>query len=648
MSAIFGIVNHDGKPVEEAQLQRMSEAMEDWGPYDKKGIWTQGSVGLGCLLLHNTPESHSEHLPFQAPDGLVITAGARLDNRAELCRQLQIEPSEQSEIPDSRLILEAYRKWNLSDCLNYLLGDWAFALWDPNQQALILARDQHGNTGVYTFSNERFFAFSSSVKGLLALPEVPQQLNEVRVVERLAVWPGDGWSTFYTGIQRLPPSHYLRIREGEVQTQRFWFPEETSELRLGSDEEYLQAFLEVYAQSVRDMLRCDRPVGVTLSGGLDSGSVASLAAAELRERGERLPAFGSVPVYDTQHLIHESRFGDERPFMQATADYAGNIDLHLLRSEKINPVEGMRRSLAIHDAPTHSASNQYWMVDILETAREMGLGAVLTGQGGNATVSWRGVLPAPIARLRQGANWEEVRRDLRIYRKRFGFSPWDLLRSRLISPLLPASFKAWYKGLRQEKQSWMEHSLLKPQIIDELNLEESDREQGAQKAAMGQMDGRQLRLMMLRPDRSNIGALWMELGSAYQLEVRDPTVETRLLEFCLAIPEEMYTRRSDERLLVRRAMQGRMPEEVLWNERRGRQAADVVLRLQEKDCLEDVRAVLADLEDSPLAQRFLDMERMQQVFKAAQGEPDAKTAALVDTGLMRGLSVGMFLRRFEN
>ena len=646
MSAIFGIINHDGKPVEEAHLRRMSEAMQDWGPHGQ-AFWSDGVVGLGSLLLHNTPESHAEQLPFRAPDGLVLTAAARLDNRVDLCRQLEIDPATQSETPDSQLILEAYRKWNHTDCLNHLLGDWIFALWDPEQRSLILARDQHGNTGVYTFSNERFFAFSSSVRGLLALPEVPMQLNEVRVVERLAVWPGDGWSTFYTGIQRLPPSHYLHIREGEVQTRRYWRLEETPELRLGSDEEYLEAFLVVYDRAVRDMLRCDRPVGVTLSGGLDSGSVAALAAGALRERGERLAAFGSVPVYDTEQLTHASRFGDESPFMQASADHAGNIDLHLIRSEKINPMQGIRRSLTIHDAPTHSTSNQYWMAALLDKAQEMGLGAILTGQGGNATVSWRGVLPAPIARLRQGATWEDVRQDLRIYRQRYGFSPWDLLRSRLISPLLPASFKSWYKGSRRQKQSWLKHSLLNPQIMDELNLYGRDKEQESQKTDMGQMDGRQLRMLMLRPDRSNIGALWMELGAAFQLEVRDPTAEKRLLEFCLAIPEEMYTHGGEERLLVRRAMQGRMPDEVLWNQRRGRQAADVILRLKQKDCLEDARSVLADLEDSPLAHRFLDMKRMQQVFEAAQGEPDAQTAALVDTGLMRGLSVGMFLRRFE-
>jgi asparagine synthase (glutamine-hydrolysing) len=154
MSAIFGIFNLDGKPVKLENLERMQQAMAYWGP-DGSGVWCEGPVGLGHLMLHNTPESLYETLPLQSETGeLILTAGARLDNRDELFRVLKVSPSERASLPDSALILRAYQKWG-ADCPTHLLGDWAFALWDARHRRLFIARDHYGNTGLYYHQNSR-------------------------------------------------------------------------------------------------------------------------------------------------------------------------------------------------------------------------------------------------------------------------------------------------------------------------------------------------------------------------------------------------------------------------------------------------------------------------------------------------------------
>ena len=127
MSAIFGMFRLDGKPVSQEVLSDMKNAMDYWGP-DGSGIWCEGNIGLGHLLLHNTPESLNEKLPMvDSLDGLVITANARIDNRDELFNVLGISYPQRVDMPDSQLILRAYQKWG-DDSPDRLLGDWSFAI----------------------------------------------------------------------------------------------------------------------------------------------------------------------------------------------------------------------------------------------------------------------------------------------------------------------------------------------------------------------------------------------------------------------------------------------------------------------------------------------------------------------------------------
>jgi asparagine synthase (glutamine-hydrolysing) len=325
MSALLGIFNLDGKPVGIDILEKMMKPMAYWGP-DGKGTWNEGPVGLGHLMLHNTPESLHEKLPLKSRCGnYVMVSRARLDNRGELLKTFNVPLAQHAVTPDSTLILEAYKKWG-EQCPHHLLGDWVFTLWDTKERKLFIARDHHGTGGVYYFHGPRFFAFSSGLKGLLALADIPRRLNEMRLAQILVAWQQHGASTVYEGIYRLPPAHYLTVTETGVKLKRYWYLEHTPQLRLKSDEEYVDAFLEIYKEAVRCRLRSARPVGIALSGGLDSGSVAALAARELEKKGQPLMAFSASSIYDVSSSLPGGRF-DDSPFTKATARHVGNIHL---------------------------------------------------------------------------------------------------------------------------------------------------------------------------------------------------------------------------------------------------------------------------------------------------------------------------------
>ena len=230
------------------------------------------------------------------------------------------------------------------------------AVWDSVARRLFLAQSAFGNTALYYHQSAGAIYFASRLKDLLAMPEVPRRPSLLRVAQILTSWSTDGTSTGYEGIFRLPPAHTLTVQDGKLSTKRYWFPENLSPLQLGSDEEYAEAFLEVYGRAVRERLAGDRPVGMTLSGGLDSGSVCALAARALQAQGKRLPVFASVPLHAVEYGRPRS-FHDESPYVAATAAHLGNVDVDYIRAESISPLTAGRELLDLLDEPAHGPGN---------------------------------------------------------------------------------------------------------------------------------------------------------------------------------------------------------------------------------------------------------------------------------------------------
>ena len=665
MSGIFGILNLDGQPVAHEYLEAMRDSMAYWGP-DGASIWQNENVGFGHLLLCNTPEARYESQPRQhSASGVVLTAHARIDNREEIISNLGFQTpalaggarvsdlagiNPQSAIPDGDLLLHAYLRWG-EDCMQHLLGDWAFAVWDPRERKLFIARDPCGISSIYYYRHPRFFAFASSIKALLALPDVPKRPNLLGMACMLTMWSGDGaqraYQTAYEEILRLPSAHTLTVTAEKVETRRYWYLENTPPVRLGSDDEYLEAFLEIYTEAVRCRLRSPLlsgeglgvSVGATLSSGLDSGSVCALAARELRARGQRLPVFTSVPVFDTQSATPRGRYGDESPLVELNRQFIGNLDVHTIRAENVSPLAGIARDLELHDSPKYAASNVFWIYALLETAQQQGLSVLLTGQMGNGTISWTGGVEnlwQPILSGQMQTFWSKY--------KRSGLSPWKMVKRHLLRPVL-FPMRDQVSRLRYlGREPWAEYSAINVNWARSLDLTRRMKASGHDPLFMLPSDSIQAHLQLLRTAGA-IGPILAAIGPAYGLEVRDPTMDNRLMEFCLAIPDEQYRLNGQDRALIRRAMQGLLPDEVRLNMRRGLQAADLGLRILAE--LPQVQAMLARLEGSALARQVLDLPKMNGVLHALQKEVNVKTTEECGTILTRGMGVGMFLLRFD-
>lgn len=330
--------------------------------------------------------------------------------------------------------------------------------------------------------------------------------------------------------------------------------------------------------------------------------------------------------------------------IEATAEFVGNIDLNYITAREVSPIAGLERALSILDQPLHGAGNLFWITTLMAEAQSQDLGALLTGQGGNSTISWTGGPKAPLLEYLVRGQWGTFGKRLRAWQQATERSLWQAVRSEIVRPVL--------KPLRQRRlrwkaatDAWRDYSAINPALARELNITRQMAQRGHDPTFMLKKDPLQARLSVMRPGRSSAGHSWYEMGGAYGIEVRDPTFDQRVMSFCWSIPQSQYVRGDQDRMLIRRAMSGYLPERVLRNRRMGMQAADIAQRIVNHRS--EMSTALAKLEQSELARQYLDLPKMRSVFDSVQHKIDRENSVDCIMILLRGLMVGLFLLRFD-
>jgi asparagine synthase (glutamine-hydrolysing) len=316
VSGIVGIVNLDGRPVDRALLRRMTRYMAPRGP-DAQEIWSEGHVGLGHAMLRTTWEAARERQPSTLDGATWIVADCRVDAREDLRRELLARGRDPGkDAPDAELILHAYAAWG-GHCVDHLLGDFAFAIWDGTARALFCARD---HLGVKAFFHARIgdtLMFSNTLNCLRLCPGVPNDLDEAAIADFLMLgYALDLDRTSFSAIRRLAPAHTLTVSGNGMSARRYWQMPFEAEIRYRRRSEYVEHFLELLDTAIRDRLRTDR-VGVFMSGGLDSPTLAARAHRMLSATGMPFDLRAHTVVFD-RNVPDE-----ERKYSQLAADRIG-------------------------------------------------------------------------------------------------------------------------------------------------------------------------------------------------------------------------------------------------------------------------------------------------------------------------------------
>jgi len=626
MSAITGLYYLDGRAVLRSQLASMLKALAHRGR-DASGVWVGGAAGLGHCMLWTTPESVGEHLPSPDKSGrFVITADARIDNRRELLTLLLPEEPE-SRVADSALILAAYEKWG-EGCAEKLIGDFAFAIWDSAEKRLFCARDHFGVKPLYYYYlSSTIFAFSTEIKALFTLPEVPRQVDDTRLGDHLAGMFEDKEITLYRGILRLPPAHSLTVDESNAQLKSYWRLNPSNELRLSSDGEYAEAFRDLFTQAVDCRLRSAFPVGSMLSGGLDSSSI-TCTASRILSASKHKPLHTFSAVFDS---VGES---NERSFLEAVLAQ-DRYESHFFQADNAQPLAVLNHSRWRPDE-LQGAPNIYINLGLYERARSNGVRILLDGFDGDTTVSHG---TGYLVELAESRRWLELTRELRGLSRNFNLPftqtwlayLWNFGADRMV-PRQARSAKRLWKWMRRivggpptvKQRSW--RSLLNPDFVTRIQLAER-RKQLFKHSVGSPLTERRDHYTRIT---SGVMPYTLEVldsaAGAFSLDVRFPFWDKRLVEFCLALPASQKICRGWTRMILRRALAGILPEQVRW--RRGKSNLSPALA----KCLKVERTRLEEIiiRDSSLIEEYVDILALRQVFRRfdSGGAADDDVAAI--------------------
>jgi asparagine synthase (glutamine-hydrolysing) len=584
MSAITGLFHFKDVPLNQIQTSNLMRAFQEF-PSDYVHTWSKNNIFLGCHAQWITPESIGEQLPFYDYEKkLAITADAIIDNRDELFSRLQVRYSDRKTITDSQLILLGYDKWR-EELPKYLIGDFAFMIWDEKRQKLFGARDFSGARTLYFYRDSNRFAFSTTINSLFSLPSIEKKLNEDWLAEFLAI-PGmveavDTQSTAYQSIHQIPPSHSISVEYGKVSLLRYKVINYTDKLRLKSNAEYEEAFQEIFQKAVTSRIRTYGKVGSQLSGGLDSGSVVSFAAKALQKEEKQLHTFSYIPEESFIDWTPYYFVPDERPFIKETVNHVGNINDQYLDLPGKSPLTEVDDFLSIMEMPYKFFDNSFWLKGINEQAHKEGIKILLNGARGNYSISWgsRTLTVDYYASLLKKLKWIQLYHDLGMYCKNFKTGKSRVLPI-VTKKAFPMATSLFVKANQNEYQFPM---LVNPDLVARTNVFEKLKEFEMDITGNSNEKPNEERMKHFNHLYSwnKSGTASTKLSLRYALWDRDPTNDLRIIRFCLAIPDEQYVNSGMERSLIRRATKNYLPDKVRLNQHsRGIQGADVINRMQ--------------------------------------------------------------------
>ncbi|MGI9190109.1 MAG: asparagine synthase (glutamine-hydrolyzing) [Longimicrobiaceae bacterium] len=623
MCGIAGIWERGGKPVERSMLERMAAVLHHRGP-DGEGVYLGGEMGMAHRRLAIVDLSDDGHQPIATPDrALWLNFNGEIHNFVELRRELEERGVNFRSRSDTEVVLWAYRVWG-ADCFRRFNGMWALALWDAAKRELILSRDRFGIKPLCYSVRGKRVAFASEPKAILEVFPEERAPSHREIYAHLAgAYPDGGETTFFANLAVLPPATYAVFRSGGMRRESYWHFVPGEEAPRADAEEHFRHLLR---DSVRLRMRSDVPVGVTLSGGLDSTAVARLAE----------------PVGDPLHcfsLKYDDPRVDESRYAALAADDA-RFRMHWVRPDPRGLLDTMTRITWHHDAPMPPRGRvPQWFV-MQEAGRHVKV--VLEGHGSDELLAGypHFILPYLLDRLRfrtpETASMG-IRAELEALTRIYGSGRAFPLR------LMANPFKRWIG-------------------LDQLPWKRVVRREYADAHGPVPSAGHRevwMRRDVDRPFRSHLNnALWLELrraglpeslhaddalSMAFSVESRPPFLDHRVVEFCFSLPFHEKMREGWSKSLLRRSLADVLPPEIRDRRRKLGFPAPLARWLREEANFRDV----ADLLLSPRCTErgIFDRARLERGLERFR-TADPTRARNRTSDLWRWLTLELWFRDF--
>ncbi len=544
MSALCGLYFRR-RPFDAELLSKMMKRLEHRG-IDGQAQWYNTKVGLGIQKLKITPESLDETLPFFEHQ-LAIVCHARLDNRDALFQKLKIPP-DQHTMSDSTLILLAYRTWGEA-CVDFFLGDFVVVIWNDQLEKLIIMTDSLGAKSLYYYVDEELFAFSSEIKALTVLPQVPCEPNLKKIAAHRFI-TSDEKETYFDRIYHVPAASVLSITAHEFRERRYWEPCFTEELILGSEAEYVEAFQMIFENSVRARLRSHYDVACLLSGGLDSSAITHMASKLLHDKAKKLHTYSILKAPSYANLCD-----DEQIYVDSLS-HLPNLVRTDVNSNHYGPFDRMSE-FVWHTETPRSGGRSFYFVDILDSMQKKNARVLLDGLYGEAgpSFSGKGYHAQLLLERRVGHLIDEIRARAKLVNKSF-------LQVFLKEALFPL-FGGFHMKLRNDLFYKQSLSAIREDFVEsQLGLDLKKRHQKNQRLGRVYPNHHvnQLNVVRYYYEQQKIPLQAMTQG---RVQFAHPYLDRSLLTFCLAIPGHMKVKAGYGRYLIRAGMKDALPDKIL-------------------------------------------------------------------------------------
>ena len=606
MSAIWGAISLRNEEIAAGTKRRMQSAFDKY-KIDRMESFEKDNVLLGCGIQYFTKESRNEQLPV-AEENVFFTADVILDNRDELLEDLDIQ--QETVVSDGQILYLTYKKYG-EEGLNNIRGAYAFVYYDKKENAIYVVADAMGTRCLYYRYVNGMFCFSTVMEALWQQGE-KRKRNERWLIDFLALDNLVGLTecaeTMYEGIYKLEPAQVLKITTAGIEKKIYWNPT-PKELKLNSDEEYKQKFIEIFGDSVRCLLRAEK-TAMFLSGGLDSSAIACFAAPELKKRGKQLYAFTSVPSKDYSSESDGYYITNESMAAKKTGEFLGNVvnyDIELNREGPWEVHDNIKKGLEV---PYKSPRNIQWILEGMKKASEIEARIILEGGYGNVNISF-GNPQIYFNTLLSQKRFISYFTEMGYYASNYGWS-----RKQKRNMLLKTA-KIYYCRNKQAAKNVLGKAFIKSSAIQKYDLHSKISKLYETRAEDKMNVETNRKLMLDRLQLSHKGEINTKESLMTGVLSRDPCRDKRLNEFCMSLPIEQFCYHGISRRLVREYLEGIVPDHVIKKERYGCQSADMMLQVQKnwKTIYEDMREIFIRNEEHDFVdcdEALKELDRMNQ------------------------------------
>ncbi|HET9399519.1 MAG TPA: asparagine synthase (glutamine-hydrolyzing) [Candidatus Acidoferrales bacterium] len=610
MSGIAGIFSRDSQPADANALKKMAAALAQRGPHGE-GVWARGPVGLVHRLLSTCPEGMERQPLADRSSELCLTFDGRLDNRDEIFQQLGVAHEAWDSISDAVAVLAAYRQWG-ETCVEKMLGDFAFAVWDQANQKLFCARDAMGVKPFYYCLDEKKFVFASEPQAIFASGEVEHRPDLEAIAKYLTGDFGDTEQTRYAKVMRLPARYSLSVSSEAVQKRMYWDFDPSRRILCRDDAEYGAQFAEIFSRAVRSRLRSRTPIGARLSGGLDSSSVVCVASLQMESEP------GLARALETFSNVFEGMACDERPFIEDVVAKAG-VKANFF-AFKPGPCEEPAGAAASYPDNFYHPG-MLVNVPMCTAMKERGFHVAFEGIGGDE-------LLAPgcehVTDLAAQRKFKEAWREARRISKACDFGTFDLLYIYGLIPFVPEFAKPILRPLHRLLRGGAADNCVRGEFLKRAGVSSRHSERQNQKFATRAQQ--KIYDVLFRGWNALVAVEEIEsFSSRFGIEVRYPFLDRRVAEFVIALPPEQRWR-GQSKFILRQAMNGILPESV--RTRRGKAVFSPLLHEQLSGTQgQEIRAAFANSEMA--SEGILDRARLMRLFDSYEKAPSLRSASQI-------------------